>query len=71
LESGDAVTPGEIGEKIIIWWQLEYDLVFIAFWVSMLYGPLKIPDLLAIIRKHCDYATENRCPEPGEITWHD
>jgi hypothetical protein len=65
------MTAREIGEKIIIWWRLEYDLAFMALWVTMLYAPLTVPNLLVIIRKYRDRETENTHPVAGEVTWHD
>ena len=63
------MSPKEIGDKILLWWRLDYDLEFIAFWVTMLYAPLTVRDILVVVRHYIDAKTEDKHPEPGEITW--
>ena len=63
------MTPLEAGEKIILWWQMDLPLPFMAFWVTMLYAPLTVKDVLAVVRRYVDLHSENIHPKRGEIIW--
>ncbi len=63
------LTPREAGEKIIVWWRLDYHLTFIAFWICMLYAPLTVASVKKVVRRYVDENTENKNPVAGKVTW--
>ena len=63
------MSPREAGEKIVLWWQMQMPLPFIAFWICMLYAPLTVRQILVIVRHYCDESSENKHPVAGKVTW--
>ena len=64
------MTHHEAGERIVIWWCMDISPRFIAFWLTMLYAPLTVRQVLVVVRRYCDESSENKRPVAGEVTWH-
>lgn len=58
------LTPREAGEKIIVWWRLDYHLTFIAFWICMLYAPFTVACVKKVVRRYVDENDNAMCNGP-------